>query len=150
MINNMALARELAQQHHRGQYDKIGNDYFVSHVEQVANLTRSWGGTEYQVTAAYLHDLVEDTSITIEYLKQQFPLPVVNIVDRLTRPKGMPYQNFINNIVMFEPAVLVKLADITSNMDPARLFYIEPDTRYRLVDKYTTALPTLWRAYNGR
>lgn len=150
MSKHIVLARDLAQQYHRGQFDKIGNDYFSSHVEPVANLTRSWGGTEYQVTAAYLHDLVEDTPITIEYLETHFPLPVVHIVDRLTKPKGMNYQTFIENIILFEPAVLVKLADITSNMDPARLFYIDPDTRHRLVDKYTTALPVLWRAYNGR
>jgi len=150
MGNSVQRARELAIRHHAGQLDKIGLDYFVSHVEPVARMTREWGGSEVQVTAAYLHDLVEDTPITMEYIEQHFSDHAARIVQHLTKPTGWSYREFIRFVTVHPPAVLVKIADITSNMDPARLFYLDPDKRERLVSKYTDALPVLWANYQGR
>lgn len=149
-MNNIQRAAMMAEDFHRGQRDKIGREYFAAHVEPVAQMVRDWGGTEYQVTAGYLHDLVEDTLVTPDYLRGEFPDEVVTIVEYLTKPNGMPYDEFIHNVVKWQPAVLVKIADITSNLDPARMFYLEPDKRTRLVAKYTNALPVLWQHYQGR
>lgn len=143
-------AKLLGSAFHIGQLDKIGNDYFDAHVEPVADMVRSWDGSEDQIAAAYLHDTIEDGYTTTEGLEAYFPADIVKIVEVLTKPPNINYQGYISQLITHEPAVLVKIADITSNMDPARLFYIEPDTRNRLVDKYTKALPVLWRAYNGR
>lgn len=143
-------ARMFAEGMHRGQRDKIGADYFTSHAVPVANYTREYGGSIEQVVAAYLHDTVEDTHTTLEQIAVAFGDSVSSIVDALTRRGGESYMQFIRRCVETPDAVLVKLADIRSNTDPARVMYLPRDVRIRQATKYGKALPVLWAHYEGR
>lgn len=145
-MNLVEEARKFAINAHDGQKDRIGTDYFASHVEVVANYTREYGGSVTQVAAAYLHDTVEDTDVNVELIDFLFGDEVADIVDALTKRAGETYNQFICRVTKTPPAVLVKLADIRSNTDPSRMLYLPRDKRERLARKYGDALPILWGA----
>ena len=65
----------------------------AEHLQEVADLVWISGGTEDETAAAFLHDSVEDTTTTLEYIKEHFGDNVAKIVDGLTDPEhfeGMP------------------------------------------------------------
>ncbi len=59
----------LAKNAHAGQKDKGGQDYFL-HPFTVAMTVAKNGGTDVAITAALLHDVVEDTDYTLEQLNE--------------------------------------------------------------------------------
>lgn len=153
MVESRLVQRAIsvARYAHEGQRDKIGIDYFNGHVEPVANMVRDLAGTEIQIAAAYLHDVVEDTDTTPEQLvtmlDHESSASVALIVDALTKREVEPYGDFIYRVVLHRPAVLVKLCDVMVNLDPNRLQYVPRTTRDRLVNKYSKALPVLWNEF---
>lgn len=149
-MNLVEEARRFAIYAHEGQKDKIGTDYFASHVEVVAGYTREYGGTVEQVAAAYLHDTVEDTNVELHTIVHSFGNEVAEIVDALTKRDNETYLQFVSRCIRTPDAVLVKIADIRSNTDPSRVMYLPRETRIRQANKYANALPMLWEAYDGR
>lgn len=67
-----------------GQVRKYTGDAYIVHPIEVAEIIRSAGGSSEMVQAAYLHDVVEDTSVTIEMIKEEFGDLVARYVDGLT------------------------------------------------------------------
>ena len=63
------------------KYD--GADYIV-HPTRVANLVKQYGGTDAMIAAAYLHDVVEDTDVTMDIITGMFGSVVAKYVDDLT------------------------------------------------------------------
>lgn len=57
---------------------------YIFHLERVADLVKRSGGNEIEIAAAWLHDIVEDTPVTIEMIIKEFGIEVGNIVDGLT------------------------------------------------------------------
>lgn len=115
MVNK---AEQLAIKAHAGQKDKAGKDYFEAHVFVVAN---GIIGDPIAKAVAFLHDTVEDTSVTIEDIRAEFPKEVADAVDVLTHRKGMSYAEYLWRIQQNRTAVKVKLSDLRSNMDTKRL-----------------------------
>lgn len=115
MVNK---AERLAIKAHAGQKDKAGKDYFEAHVAVVAN---GIIGDPIAKAVAFLHDTVEDTSVTIEDIRAEFPKEVADAVDVLTHRKGMSYAEYLWRIQQNRTAVKVKLSDLRSNMDTKRL-----------------------------
>lgn len=70
-IEMVAKARAWAVKAHAGQKDKAGKDYFKAHVTVVAEGVK---GDPIAEAVAFLHDTVEDTSVTIEDIRTGFPL----------------------------------------------------------------------------
>lgn len=105
---------------HAGQKDKAGKDYFEAHVAVVADSVEP---DPLVKAAAYLHDTVEDTDITIEDIRAEFPPEVAEAVLALTRRKDMTYAEYIWRIKQNDIAVKVKRADLFDNMDLNRLPY---------------------------
>lgn len=98
----------------------------------------------HQRMAAVLHDVVEDTAITLDDLRTRgFPRAVVAAVDALSRRPDEPYLDFVRRAARNAVARPVKLADLRDNLDPRRLARITPARRQRLVRKYTDALRVL-------
>lgn len=58
----------------------------ILHLQEVANLVWSSGGSEEEIAAAWLHDIVEDTPVTLEEIANNFGESVAAIVDGLTDP----------------------------------------------------------------
>lgn len=60
-----------------------GEDYIV-HPIRVAKIVKQFGGSDAQIAAAYLHDVVEDTDVDILDVRMEFGNDIGEIVDGLT------------------------------------------------------------------
>lgn len=124
-------ACEVAKEAHKNQTRWDGSPYF-GHILGVVNLVQQnriylppeWSKLEIfekVVSAAFLHDVVEDTDITIEDLREQFSPLTCDMVECLTKRKGESYFDFImriNGSHIFG-AKYIKICDITHNMSDA-------------------------------
>jgi len=135
-------ARELARAAHAGQVDKLGVDY-IKHPEAVAKEFEERGEWD-RATAAWLHDVVEDSGITTqELLDSGIPPRVVKIVDLLTRKDGVPGDEYYKLIAGDPDALAVKLSDMRHNTDPDRQKLLDEPTKIRLINKYIHAAEML-------
>jgi (p)ppGpp synthase/HD superfamily hydrolase len=106
----------LACRAHRGQVDKGGQPYIL-------HLLRVMLKQENEIAriVGVLHDVVEDTGVTLDDLGAAgFGDQVCEAVDCLTRRKDEPYESMIARVAANPLARSVKLADLEDNMDPRR------------------------------
>jgi (p)ppGpp synthase/HD superfamily hydrolase len=94
---------------------------------------------------ALLHDVVEDTPVTLEELAVDFPKEVIDAVALITHDKNIPYLDYVNKIKDNPIARAVKLADLHHNCDSSRLETngYDEDTIRRYETKYRKALEIL-------
>ena len=116
-------ARKFAIQAHGDQKRKYtGNPYWY-HLRDVANIVRTAGLPDEAIAAAWLHDTVEDTPVTIDQVKDEFGDHIANLVDQLTdvsKPedgnraarKKIDREHYIGADPM---AQSIKLADLINN-----------------------------------
>lgn len=113
-------AVEVAVGAHEGQADKNGVPY-ICHPFMVALYTNS---SPVVRAVALLHDVLEDSSVTIEDLvKLSFPTEVIDALRVLTRPKEEHrYMDYIRTIIESKnsTAIQVKIADLTDNLSKTR------------------------------
>jgi (p)ppGpp synthase/HD superfamily hydrolase len=110
-------AIQLALQAHRGALQKNGQPYIL---HPLTLMTRFHNEAAQMV--AVLHDVVEDTPITLDDLViRGYSAEVVNAVEALTRQPDESYTAFIERISKNALATRVKLADLEHNMDIRRL-----------------------------
>lgn len=110
-------AIEIAANAHAGQRDKAGHPY-IFHPLRV--MFRVDG--EHEQMAAVLHDVVEDTSITIDDLAREgFPPEVLRAVEALTKLPGETRLEAAARAAADPIARKVKLADNAENMDLSRI-----------------------------
>ncbi|MGC4093219.1 MAG: HD domain-containing protein [Polyangiaceae bacterium] len=107
----------IAAEAHLGQFDRGGEPYIL-HPLQLALRA----ATIDERTVAVLHDVVEDSSVTLEQLTREgFPERVVRAVDALTKREGEDYTAFIERVARDRLATRVKLLDLEHNSDLSRL-----------------------------
>tara|TARA_B100000700_G_scaffold330590_1_gene457634 strand:+ start:341 stop:2674 length:2334 start_codon:yes stop_codon:yes gene_type:complete len=122
----LAKSFDLAFQLHEGQFRASGEPYIV-HPLAVADLLREIGASPRVIAAGFLHDVVEDTDITLEKLESYFGGEVRELVEGVTKLGGIHFTNRTeaqaeNLRKMFLAmasdirVVLVKLADRLHNM----------------------------------
>ena len=135
------VARGIALDAHHGQRDRAGTPYWV-HLATVAGLVRP--GVER--TAAWLHDVLEDTDRTAEDLRRAgVDGEVVAVVEALTRRDGETYARHIERVAASGPAaVAVKRADLADHL--ARRSSLSPG----LEKRYRKATETLDRSEEQR
>ena len=110
-------ARTIAFIAHKGQKRKDGEDY-INHSLRVSEMCRAF---EITKILGVLHDVVEDTNITLSDLKQQGASEEVLIaLDLLTHKKDISYLDYILAIKQNEHAIIVKLADIHDNLHDSK------------------------------
>jgi (p)ppGpp synthase/HD superfamily hydrolase len=80
-----------------------------------------------------LHDILEDTDITKQYLIDEFGQEIADVVEILTRKKHEKYDDYIVRISANTTATIVKIADLTDNMDIKRLNVLTETDIVRLV-----------------
>lgn len=127
-------ALEFAKKAHKGQKDKAGMDY-IMHLFMVASLM----DTDEEKTVAYLHDVVEDTKITINDLNETFPAVIVKAVDAITKREKETYEDYLKRVSENELAKKVKVSDLLHNSDLTRLKIITEKDRNR-AEKYKRAI----------
>lgn len=131
-------AIKLAYAAHHGQVDQSGLPY-IHHVFHVAEQMTD----EVTTVAALLHDIIEDTALTLDDLREQGFLPeAVEAVRRLTHNADVPYLDYVRALRDNPIAVSVKLADLTHNSDLSRLAHITERDKQR-AQKYRQAIDIL-------
>lgn len=158
MFDVVQRARELATAAHRGQKDKIGEDYIHHPAAVVALLTTVPGFADLSpqdrdgaLAAAWLHDVLEDTPLTAEDLQEEgFSPEVIAAVNALTHQQTEPRREYYERVVAHRLARLVKIADVAHNSSLNRMRWLDPVTRHRLEDKYRAAAEVLLRSSDER
>lgn len=121
-INLITRAEEIAKSYHQGQMygDK---DYFSSHIEDVISETADLLNKYFALNrdciivlcVAALHDVLEDTDCSVDYLDTLFPVEVVEAVVLMS--KNLSATNYLENIKENKYARVVKIADSRCNMN---------------------------------
>ncbi len=109
-------AMRIAYHAHEGQYDRNGVPY-IFHPYHVAEQMTD----EMTVCIALLHDVAEDTDVTIEQLEKEFPPEITDALRLLTHAEGTDYFDYVRAIKQNPLAKAVKLADIHHNSDQSRI-----------------------------
>lgn len=132
------IVLEIAVNAHKGQKDLAGRDY-IEHPKAVAAMLE----TDEEKTVAYLHDVLEDTSITEEALvKMGISSELVSVIKVLTKKKEESYPEYIERVKKNDLARKVKMADLHHNMDLSRIS--NPTERdFERLEKYKKALKQL-------
>lgn len=109
-------AIKLALEKHHGQTDKAGEPYILHPLRVMVQML-----TEAEQIVAVLHDVVEDTDVTLDDLRRMgYGEEIVQAIDHLSRREGESYDQFIQRIKPHPLAVRVKLGDLRDNMDIRR------------------------------
>lgn len=124
--NLICRAFNFAYQLHEGQYRKSGEPY-IAHPVAVAELLRDLGGDSAMIAAGFLHDVVEDTDITVEQIEAKFGTQVSQLVEGVTKLSKFNFsskterqaENFRRMFLAMAKdirVIVVKLADRLHNM----------------------------------
>lgn len=119
-------AYEFACAHHADQYRKSGEE-FILHPLGVAHILADMQMDEVTLASALLHDVVEDTDITLDELRSEFGDEIADIVDGVTKLDRMSFssreeaqaENFRKMFVAMARdmrVIIIKLADRLDNM----------------------------------
>lgn len=107
----------LATRAHRGALDKGGQPYILHPLRVMLGVDEP-----EQKQIAVLHDVVEDSHLTIAVLRLLgFSERVIAGVDAMTRRKTETYRQYIDRVCQNKDATLVKLEDIDDNSNFSRL-----------------------------
>ena len=125
---------------HKEQVDKTGLPYVFHPFHLAEQMT-----DELSVVCALLHDVVEDTSLTLEDLsKMGFPARVTEVLALLTHDPAVPYFDYVTAIASDPIAREVKLADLRHNSDLSRMDESEIDEwAQKRTEKYKKAIELL-------
>ena len=125
-LNQITKAYECSKKAHEGQKRKSGEDY-ITHPVQVAEILAELGMDQESVITALLHDVVEDTSVSLQDIKKQFGPAVTFLLDGVTKISKMNFRNTYEKqsenirkmiVAMGKDVrvILVKLADRLHNL----------------------------------
>ena len=119
-------AFELAEKSHNGQQRKSGEPY-ISHPVAVAMILADLGMDTDSVVAALLHDVVEDTDVSLDTVRKQFGEDIALLVDGVTKLGRIPFssreeqqaENIRKMLIAMAQdvrVIIIKLADRLHNM----------------------------------
>ena len=123
----LARAYRFSEEAHRGQM-RLSGDPFVTHCIEVARILAELQLDSVTVACGLIHDVVEDTRITVADVEQEFGKEVAGIVDGLTKIAMLPsggtkeerqvesYRKLLLSVAKDARVIIVKLADRLHNM----------------------------------
>ena len=125
-IGHVKKAYKIANEAHEGQ-KRLSGEPYIMHPLNVALILSKLGMDDDSVTAAILHDTVEDTKLTIEEVKQEFSETIADLVDGVTKIGKVPLQtkeeqqaeNIRKMLIAMSRdirVIIIKLADRLHNM----------------------------------
>jgi (p)ppGpp synthase/HD superfamily hydrolase len=130
----------LAVQAHTGQQDKAGRPYILHPLRVMLAQT-----TDAEMIAAVLHDVVEDTPVTLEDLQAAgFSAEVLAAVESVTHREDETYEAYLERCRANPIGLRVKLADLHDNMDIRRIQTLSQRDMARL-ERYLQAWHFLTR-----
>ncbi|NLC72846.1 MAG: GTP pyrophosphokinase [Ruminococcaceae bacterium] len=129
------LAMNLSFGAHKNQLDKSGYPYFA-HPLHLAEQMKD----ETTVIVALLHDVVEDTEMSLKDISDLgFETEITQALSLLTHDSNVPYMDYIKEIKKDPIATAVKIADLKHNSDLSRLDTVT-DRDIERAQKYKQAL----------
>lgn len=142
-VNRLRSAYQFAQQAHEGQVRKSGEAY-INHPVAVADILVDLGLDATTIVAALLHDVVEDTSVSLEEIEEAFGESTARLVDGVTKLGRIKYKSKAQQqaenhrkmiLAMAEDirVVLIKLADRLHNM--RTLKYLPEEKQQRIANE---------------
>lgn len=143
MKNDLMLVHEamrFAAVAHEGQSRKDVELPYIVHPVSVMRRIASWGIVDAPIlSAALLHDTIEDTAVTYELIRSRFGEPLAKLVNEVTRYDDLTYadkaeymRSFANKSI---PAVVIKIADRLCNVED-----------FAFADKEKYAFKYFWKA----
>lgn len=134
-MNQLEKAIALALRVHAGQKDRYGHPYILHPLHVMLQMD-----TEQEMAAAVLHDVVEDSELTLDDLKEEgFSQAVLEAVRLMTHDKeNVPYESYVQTLKPNPIARKIKLADLQHNMDIRRMDRVRGRDAERL-EKYRRA-----------
>lgn len=110
----VALAEQIAREGHQGQFRRGGEVPYIEHPKAVAARV---GPDEHAQVVAWLHDVLEDTSVTQDDLREKgIPEACIEAIILLTKTKGTRYEEYLEKVAASPLAAKVKIADMISNL----------------------------------
>lgn len=136
-MTQLERAIALALEAHRGQTDRQGQPYILHPLHVMMQMD-----DEAEMIAAVLHDVIEDTGMTLDDLRAEgFSEQALTAVDLLTHDKETTsYETYVRRLKPNPMARKIKLADLRHNMDIRRIRTMSDADKARL-EKYHRA----WR-----
>ena len=139
-INEVRAAYSLAEHAHSGQ-SRVSGEPYISHPLAVARIVFELNMDNRSVMAALLHDVVEDTTVSVEQITEQFGEDVALLVDGLSKLTNLKFKsraeaqaaNFQKMLLAMVDdirVILIKLADRIHNM---RTLGVMPDEKRRRI-----------------
>lgn len=132
-FSKLEMAKALATYAHNGQVDKAGIPY-INHPLVVAS---NFEDEDLKIIAL-LHDVVEDTFVTLETIENLFGLKISEVIKALTRLDNEDYDEYIKRVATNQMALKIKLADLRHNMDLSRIKDVSERDLAR-IEKYKNA-----------
>jgi GTP pyrophosphokinase len=125
-ISQLESAYQFSEQAHEGQFRQSGEPY-ISHPLAVANILAQWHLDSQALTAALLHDVMEDTSVTKTEISRNFGKSVADLVDGVSKldkiefeshaeAQAENYRKMLLAMARDVRVILIKLADRLHNM----------------------------------
>lgn len=138
LADQLEIAISIAVAAHKGQADKADMPYILHPLRVMNNVN-----TLEEKIVAVLHDVVEDTPITFDFLLEKgIDKHLVDTLRLLTYEKAVPYEIYIQKTATNPLAIRVKLADLTDNSNLDRLKE-KTDKDYQRLEKYRKAIAFL-------
>ncbi|MEA5673257.1 GTP pyrophosphokinase [Pseudomonas sp. MH2] len=140
-MSSLERAIVVATRAHEGQIDKGGAAYILHPLRVMARVS-----TPEQRIVAVLHDVLEDTPLTLSDLAREgFTLKILAALLALSRREGERYEDFVVRLGSDPLAREVKLADLADNSDLSRIVCPGPAdiarlSRYREASAYLQTL----------
>lgn len=136
MENLLEVAIKIAVEAHSGQLDKAGKPYVLHPLRVMLSLS-----DEKDRIVGVLHDVIEDSNITYEYLIAngfEGEMEILEALKSVTKEDDETYDEFIERVALNSIGKRVKLADLQDNMDLCRI--PKPTTKdFERIKKYEKA-----------
>jgi len=126
-MSKIQQAADFAKAAHESidQRRKFTNEPYIVHPAEVAEIVASVSDDENMICAAWLHDVVEDTPVTLDDIKARFGDDIAHLVDGLTNVSKLADGNRKARIAIDRDHTAgtdsrtktIKLADLIANLD---------------------------------
>lgn len=137
-MNQLEKAIAIALRVHEGQTDRYGQPYILHPLFVMLQME-----SEAEMTAAVLHDVIEDSETTLADLREEgFSDEVLEAVRLMTHDEADSYEAYVRKLKPNPMARKIKLADLRHNMDIRRMDRVRAADTERL-ERYRSAWESL-------
>ena len=136
----LIVAKSIAEKAHKGQTRWDNVTPYITHPETVALMIRddfkNYDCVHEAEIVAWLHDVIEDTPVSLESLIRRFPTDIIVAIEAITHRENESYVEYLQRVSKNKIATIVKIVDIAHNLSELPF----PPYHQQRRDKYELAL----------